>query len=267
MKFVKTIIIGIIVGAMVLISGINVTKMSIYQYILYLSFTGIGLYKEYIGEFFYRYMPLLVFNIIYGIYIYRHFCCASVYFFSRKNNRVHWFVKEIIDLYIHALLYIFMICLVGMMVIFIDDKCFMNFNEMLLSLNYILIYSLYLLITTLAINIVAIVFNSTVGFISVQSVIFFLIAYMMNMGGKLEIIPIKKKYLYFLKLNPVSNLLFQIHRIRVDEKYKFLLQDGINIEMRYSILYYLLVLVVLVIIGCVIVHKKEFIINDREDLG
>ncbi|HAH19237.1 MAG TPA: hypothetical protein DCL29_09590 [Eubacterium sp.] len=265
MKFVKTIIIGIIVGIMVLISGINVTKMNVYQYILYISFTGIGMYKEYIGEFFYRYMPLLIFNIIYGIYIYRHFCCASVYFFSRKNNRIQWFVKEIMDLYIHALLYILMICMTGMMVIFIDDKCFMDYDELIILLYYVIIYSLYLLVTTLAINIVAIVFNSTIGFISVQSVVFFMIAYMMNMGKKLEVIPVRKRYLLFLKVNPVSNLLFQIHKIKVEDRYKFLLQEGIDIEMRYSIMYFLALVAILIIIGSIVVHKKEFIINDRED--
>jgi len=141
----------------------------------------------------------------------------------------------------------------------------MDYDELIILLYYVIIYSLYLLVTTLAINIVAIVFNSTIGFISVQSVVFFMIAYMMNMGKKLEVIPVRKRYLLFLKVNPVSNLLFQIHKIKVEDRYKFLLQEGIDIEMRYSIMYFLALIAILIIIGSIVVHKKEFIINDRED--
>ena len=54
----------------------------------------------------YWYMPLFLFQIFYGTYIYRHFCSASIYFFSRCCSRTRWFLKEALTLYLFAVVYL-----------------------------------------------------------------------------------------------------------------------------------------------------------------
>ena len=54
----------------------------------------------------YWYMPLFLFQIFYGSYIYRHFCSASIYFFSRCCSRTRWFLKEALTLYLFAVVYL-----------------------------------------------------------------------------------------------------------------------------------------------------------------
>ena len=39
-------------------------------------------------------LPFFLFQMLFGIRIYRHYCTASVYFFSRCTYKVRWFVKR-----------------------------------------------------------------------------------------------------------------------------------------------------------------------------
>ena len=41
-----------------------------------------------------RMLPYLLFLFLFGTYIYKHFCTAGVYVFSRCENRLKWIAKE-----------------------------------------------------------------------------------------------------------------------------------------------------------------------------
>lgn len=46
-----------------------------------------------------RMLPYLLFLFLFGTYIYKHFCTAGVYVFSRCENRLKWIAKEIAQLF------------------------------------------------------------------------------------------------------------------------------------------------------------------------
>ena len=52
-----------------------------------------------------RLVPTLVFQACAGISLYRHYCTASVYIFSRIPNRLRWYGREARALAVQALLY------------------------------------------------------------------------------------------------------------------------------------------------------------------
>ena len=54
------------------------------------AFQNTHLMPDDIPEILTRFLPLLLFQIFYGTMIYRHFCTASIYYFSRKTKRVPW---------------------------------------------------------------------------------------------------------------------------------------------------------------------------------
>ncbi|SKA65686.1 hypothetical protein SAMN02745111_01167 [Eubacterium uniforme] len=267
MKFGKTVIIGIIAGLIGVIGGVNIENINIAQYIRYLSLVGIGLYKEYVGEVFLRFMPLLVFNVVYGIYIYRHFCCASVYFFTRTDNRIKWFIKEVVSLSVHAFIYLLMYALCGIIAICLFSKPQFSKEVVYLLGYYLLVYTLFLSITTLAINIVSILFNSSVGVLTCESVLFFAITILMFWGERYEKTHIKKIDLFTLRLNPIANIMFALHTCKNKSVNKYINELNNSFPIEFTIAYFTAVLVLFVIIGSIIVHKKEFIVNDMEDLG
>ena len=87
-----------------------------------------------------RFLPLLLFQILYGTMIYRHFCTASVYFFSRKTNRIQWFLPECGKLFLHAMLYSAVLVLSGLGTVAVFGK--LNWDEGALPLlaYFLIIY-------------------------------------------------------------------------------------------------------------------------------
>ena len=62
--------------------------------ILNSSFYDMAVNFDYLYQFAVRISLFIAFNLIFGVYIYKNFCTASVYVFSRNSNRIWWFLKQ-----------------------------------------------------------------------------------------------------------------------------------------------------------------------------
>lgn len=260
MKFTRTILVAAIVGILSIEVGfITSPELNLSQYILHLSFSGIEMHQAYIAMLSYRYMPLLIFQLVYGVYIYRHFCCASIYFFSRNVNRINWFLKETGGLYGYIMIYLLIMSITQMLILSLFSKIIVDSAAVTLILYYFLIYSLYLFMTTLAINVVAIIFNSNIGFIAVESVILLSMATFLLFGKVM-----KETNVILLKMDIIANLVFPIHSSQKEHLNHLLNKGEIHFDLNFSVVYYLILSVILVVVGCIVVKTREFIINDRE---
>lgn len=112
-------------------------------------------------------IPGYVFQIYMGIEIYRSFCTASIYVFTRTPRRIRWYIGEIAGLAGSALL--FQIILVtsaavatALMYPFYIDKA-----GVILAAYHIILYTLWLFSMTLLINLLAIYFGSSTAFFAV----------------------------------------------------------------------------------------------------
>lgn len=265
MKVVKTVLMAFIVGIVCVGTGFfELENVPLSKIMLSNAFDGIDYYPQYISMFTFQYMPLFVFQIFFATYIYKHFCSASVYYFSRNINRMKWFLKEAAKIYAQAVIYLFAMCVSQIIVISLFSTITIGSSAIIMTLYYIFIYSLYLLATTLAINVVSIMFSSNIGFITVQSIILLSISVFFVLGNYIKDDMLTGKIILLLKSNIIANLIFSIHSSRIGKINNLINIKGIDFDLNYSILYYLLICSVVIILGCYVVEKHEFITNSKE---
>lgn len=91
----KLLLIGMLCGVG---SGISffseMGAVSLNDVIKYLAFGQFEIGKGYVIFFLKQYFPYLVFQAIWGTYLYRRFCTGSIYYFSRMERRGSWYRKE-----------------------------------------------------------------------------------------------------------------------------------------------------------------------------
>lgn len=190
---------------------------------------------------------LLFFQMFFGVYIYKHFTTASIYFFSRRSNRQSWFLLETVKLYIYVVVYLIM-AVVGALSVGGILKLSQYDSAMWGALfDYIFVYSFYLFATTLAINVISILSNSTVGFVAVESVVLSIIALFSLTSTFFREDENAHK---MLKYNPFSYIVFGVH----DDTYNYI----------YAGIFYLIISVVFIILGCIVVKKHNFIESNQE---
>ena len=162
---------------------------------------------------------------------------ASVYFFSRNINRIKWFLEESGKLYINTVLYLIVFNLVGISVTSLFIKVTIDEGVLLLIIYYILIHSLYLFFSTLAINVVAIISSSEIGFIVVEGIALLQMAMYLMLGKQIKDDIIEGINLFMLKSNVIANLIFPIHSSHIQNVNKFINEKGIDFDLNFSIIY------------------------------
>lgn len=204
----------------------------------------------YLNHITFLYAPMLFFEIFFGMYIYRHFCTANYYFFSRKNNRVKWFLCECIKLYGYALIYILSTILGAGIFAMCSKLVYYDALMWRECLYYVLIYASHLVAVTLLINVIAILTNSTIAFTIVELAVMTQIA-VYSMSSKLfggETGEFKA-----LKYNPFAYLVFW-----VQQEYNRYVQ---------GIVIYLVLVILVAMAGCIVVSRHDFIQSNNETEG
>ena len=246
----------------------NFSEILLSEILLIPTFLDIDYCMQYIPNITFGYVPLLLFQVFYGTYIYRRFCCASIYYFSRCCNRVGWFLKECLRMYIFCVGYLVVFVVSGVIATDIFVKVTVDAVSIYIFVYYVLIYSFFLLFTTVAVNLFGILFTSNVGFAVVESFLFLCIA-IYTMSGE-YFIPENaqvRDYQWLVKSNLFSHLVFGIHSSKVEELNQLIHQKEILFDLDESLLLFIMLSVVTIIAGCIIVHYHDFINTNKEKGG
>ena len=266
MKYKCYWLLGVIFGLMCFIEGSNlVATITFSDIVQYPAFLSADCMLDFLPQITHWYMPLLFFQIIYGIYIYRHFCSASIYFFSRNINRKKWFLTEAVKLYGYTLLYLISMLASGIMVKAFCYNIIWNVEGLLILIYYICIHSLYLFAITLGTNVIAIRFGSSVGFISIVSLNIFFISLYASLGEIINEDILYTEYTWLFKINPFAHLIFSVHSsgiLCVDNEIN---KYGMSFDLNYSILLFAIVSIAFLILGCIMCEKHEFVKNNIEE--
>ncbi len=235
--------------------------------ILNLGFNVADYYIPYILPITERYIPLLVFQVVYGTFIYRRFCSASVYFFSRHCNRTIWLLKETIKLYLLGVAYLILLVFSGVL----STSLFSSFNidsvSIPLGIYYVLIYSLFLLVTTLGINILSILFTSNVSFVITEGVILFAIAGFTILGNYFTEDELAGKYVCLIKINPFSHLVLKFHSSKIENLNYLINEKGILFDLNNSLFLFFIATLLVISFGCIVVNRHDFIESNKETGG
>ena len=158
----------------------------------------LGLSLAELVSFSMRMIPSYIFEAYWGTELYRQFCTASVYVFSRHPNRLRWYFKEIFS--IINLVFFFQIVLILSAIvttIFRYDVQIDN-SGAVLFVYHIMIHSAWIYCMTLCANLIAIYVGSSSAFLIVVGIQTILITLLNLIESELHSISIA--------LNPISCL-------------------------------------------------------------
>ena len=149
----------------------------------------------------------------------------------------------------------------GTLVASISNQIVFDRESILLFVYYVLIHSLWLFITTLLVNIIAIKLDSSTGFISIVGIQMLSISTLLLWKNvwPLDDAIHSAKHVLLLKLNPISHLILSWHSSSIKG-----INRWINFPISQSILVFLSISLVVIIIGCLIVKRQEWIAMPKE---
>ena len=112
MKVIKSILIAVVLGIVYVGIGLmKIDNIKMSEILLANTMSGVEFYPQYISTFSFEYIPIFVFQILFATNIYKHFCSASIYFFSRNANRIKWYLKEVTNIYLNSIIFLTVICI------------------------------------------------------------------------------------------------------------------------------------------------------------
>ena len=94
-------VVGVVCGGLLSFSRINPYDGQIMLQEMVLQLSGsqgdfvMGLHYGAMVDFGFLLLPFFLYQFYGGVQLYRQFCVASVYVFSRTTNRVKWYFKEL----------------------------------------------------------------------------------------------------------------------------------------------------------------------------
>lgn len=230
--------------------------------IIHFSFSSLQINKPSIINATINLLPIMGFQMILGVYMYKRFCSASIYYFSRCKNRFEWFLKESTILFFYALFYVFVMLTTWSIVESFWSPIVFDKASIILFSYCLLIYTLWLFIMTLLINLLAIQFNNS-------SYAFSLTAGIQISSMLLCLIWEKApdsayKYLIF---NPISHLVISWHTSWVQSVDQRIHKWTINFDLNISIIFLVITSILIILFGSFIIKRKDFILLNKEADG
>ncbi|MFP3156348.1 hypothetical protein LQZ18_18370 [Lachnospiraceae bacterium ZAX-1] len=234
--------------------------------IMKLSFSMEMICARTIFEMAFAYLAHIVFQAIFGLYIYSHFCSASVYYFSRCVDRKKWYAKELCGLLKFSCLYMVITALTPTAILFLRGHLLAGFASGVLLFYYIAIHTLWLFATTLFVNLVSIKLGSGHGFALVVSLQFMFMALLKLWETQFPLEGSKDvaRNGYLLQLDPISHLVMDWHSSNIAGVEGLINRFGIDFDLNVSVALYLCIALIAAMIGGYLIGRHDIIVANIE---
>lgn len=266
-SLIKCLVVAILWGAFQSIFYLGTSgELLLSDLIIHFGFSEVEFIIVYLIDLSIKFLPFVLFQALFGTYIYQHFCTASIYYFSRTPKRVAWFLNESLELYLLALIYPIMMIISGLALGSINNQIIFDQASFILLIYYVLIHSFWLFITTVLINILAIKVDSSFGFIVVvgfQMAMIMMLLLWSNVFPLVDSANIARHGL-LLKLNPIAHLILTWHTSGIEALNARLNYWDIPFDLNTSVIVFLLISLVVVVIGSIVVKRQEWIELSKE---
>lgn len=200
-------------------------------------------------------VPYFLSELYMGVYLYQHFCTASVYVFSRTVSRTRWYIRECIGIFGAVIFY--QVVLLGTVIAITCCRYDVVWQGFPVLIIHFAIYGLWLFAMVMLVNVLSILLGSGSAFTIV-------------LGGQIVLITLlallalpKRNSLVLiaaLKINPIAHLVLSWQSLPV---------DGLNsqagtLRLQNSFLYMAAIVFLILTVGEILVKKHDFIIADAE---
>lgn len=204
--------------------------------------------------------PVIVFEIMFGVYLYRHFCTACVYYFSRQDNRIRWFVKECGRLLAYTFSYWIFSALLNIAAgVFVFHVPISGYDAEAIF-YMVALPALYTFIFTLWVNVLSVILGGA-NAAAIMAGIQYLFTFAIMLSNRE--LTLHRRGTWKLYLNPVANMVQDWHSDVAGIKGK--LED--SFFAWYSLLYYIVVATATIVISTLIIRKQDISLENKEERG
>jgi len=191
-------------------------------------------------------LEVVIFNLLFGAYVYHDLYENSAYVFVRQKSRGKWFGKRAAELFLFSALYhLLLIGLTFLLCMGCSEQGVDSEAVRVLIITYVMIL-LFTFWTTLLINIVAILTGAAVSFV----INYFMLTVFAAVAVNFEKIPLIRRFPVLLKMNPVANVV-----VNWNENLGKGLQPAV---------YFIVLCAVTYFAGSILVSKMDISVADRE---
>lgn len=222
----------------------------------------LGLSFSELTEFVLRLFPMFIFEMYAGIMLYRHFCTASIYVFSRCPHRMKWYAFEALSLFVSVCLFNILMLAAAVFTSVCRYEVHTDGEGIRLLIYHFLIYSLWTYITALLVNLAAMYFGSSTGYTIVAAVqlIFIMLLnfadFLVRHSGS------GATYEQLLTWNPIAHLILGWHKgsTAVGDHPPYIQ----NISLNHSAAVFLAIGAAVTFAGALIIKKHDLLVSDIE---
>jgi hypothetical protein len=219
----------------------------------YLGAGNYELYFDYVVKLFIQIFYQFLFVMLFGTLIYEKFCSAGIYYILRCVNKSRWLLLQTAGLLGYAVLYLMVF--VTTVAVFAKLGCHMMIRavDMDLFVYYFILNVLWLFLLAFAMNLLAIVWGSQIGFLFVAGTEIFL-----------SVVPLLWQGWVFLpggaaaQINPFLRLSLTWHSSpdpRVDALIHY---TNPAMNLNHSVVFFLVLSILLVVSGLVLVNRHDW---------
>lgn len=207
--------------------------------------------------------PAFLFELYAGILLYRHFCTASIYVFSRYPRRVKWYLREVGSLGNRVWFFQLTLLAAVMVVTVIRWDLQIDSGGIVLFLYHFLIQSLWTYIMALSVNLLAVYLGSSAAYAAVTCiqlacvVLFYVADQIVRHSEGLS-------YGGFLIWNPMAHLVLAWHSSEIEAVGGILEPERMGANLNHSLILFFILGVVVTAAGAVIIKNHELLVSDSE---
>lgn len=263
--------VAVVCGVLLSLSRINPYGGRIALQDLVLQLSGsrgefvMGLYYGAMVDFGFLMLPFFLYQFYGGLQLYRQFCVASVYVFSRTTNRVKWYFTELWGMCKGLLVLQVFLQSTTLLVAALRWNVVWTEEGWLLLGIHVLLFTLWTFTMALGVNLLALIWGSSTGFLAVFALQAGMLAALCT-GAKLE--SADPALARLLVLDPVSRLV-----LGWQSGGAFGLEGALPAEYGHvltlsgSLLLVALMTAAVVVLGLVVIQKKDILVSNLETGG
>ena len=220
-------------------------------------------YSE-LASFVMRLFPEFIFELYAGIMLYRHFCTASIYVFSRYPHRVKWYIGEVCHL--GSTVCVFHILLLAVAIFITAGRYELQIDRagIVLMAYHFFIHSLWVYIMALSVNLLAMHFGSSTAYAAVISVQLVCIVLLNLMDLLVRYFDGGLSYEKILIWNPIAYLVLGWHSSNAEMTDQVLTSPYMQIGLAHSLMIFFLIGVIVTLGGALIVKRHDLLVSDLE---
>lgn len=215
------------------------------------------------------FFPFILFQIVEGVNVFKYFCVAGIYVFSRCKKRNVWFLREAAKMLLTAFSYSIVWFGSGLLIAQIRGELAVEPDFWCIFIYQIVIMTLWLFFITLLINLLAIWFGSYPGTCAgiVLQLLCVGILLLWDENGILSLRPDADgllTHIFLLKCNPVAHLFLAWHSVANPELNAYLEVYQIDLQLYESVIYMGALVLLALIAGCILIRRVDFISEYRK---